>query len=442
MTQRTPFRFTFFRAFFGLLLLLAALGGAAQQQSRLYRLRFARNHTELSPAQQQLLAQLADTLQQAANYVVYVNGHADSDADSTYNQQLSLRRSLAVKDFLVGKGLREGAFRVRALGEEQPLVANTTPLQKAQNRRVELLVLFEQAPEEQTINVEETIAANNEPAAPGCTADTTVTLEGGYQLTLSTCDWTKNAPCLRVEKRFTYKFLTKENWLARHLGFRHYKKTVAYEPHYEFYVVSCTDSCFGKPVKLSIPQYQAPGLNTEAAFEQKRNASGGNAGLRFRKAKHGDSAYYVARIYCPGILHCGFDPRCTHPVTLVTRRGIEILSYSYKLRSRTSYFDSLVTATPAGARSLTDNYNHLFFEQLQLRYRGDTVTLRFLPVDAFPHGWRKIKTKASPFSERSYFLFIPYRKKNWCGHYYRYKLRPKVLRYYQHFDFGKLPVEQ
>jgi hypothetical protein len=417
-----------------LFLMLAPLVSYAQQQSVVHQVHFGRNKHELSAQNKQILGIIADTLSGKTNYIIYINGHADNDADSSYNQQLSLRRSLAVKEFLVERGIKESLLRVQALGEEQPLVANTTPMQKAKNRRVELVVLFQQEPRV------ERIEPKKETIVPGCNGDTTVTLEGGYKLVLSKCDWERNSLCLRVEKKLSYKFEIKENWLKKHIGFKNYKKVISYEPRYEFYVVSCIDSCFQEPVKLYISHYQAPGLKTGTRYSQKKNDKNGSSGLTFKKTKLGDSAYYVADIYCPGVLNCGTDNRCTHLVGLHARNKISILSYSYYVRGRSSYFDSLVEAKPLTPERLTDEYTHAFFHTLTVLYNGDTVTLHDIPIDVFAHGRRKIKTKGSE-DDKAYFMFIPFRKKYSCGHYKKYKIRAKDMENLRQFDLSDLEMK-
>jgi hypothetical protein len=334
---------------------------------------------------------------------------------------------------MVGRGIKDSLLKVQAMGEDQPLVANTTPLQKAKNRRVELVVLFQQAP--QVVHIE----PEKDTSAPGCNGDTTVTLEGGYKLVLSKCDWERNSTCLRIAKRLDYKFDIKENWLKRHIGFKNYMKVITYEPHYEFYVVSCTDSCFQDPIKLYISHYQAPGLKTGIKFSQKKNDKGGATGLTFKKTKLGDSAYYVADIYCPGRLKCGTDNRCAHLVNLYAKNDISILSYSYYVRDASSYFDSLVEAKPTTPEQLTDWYTHAFFHTLTFLYRGDTITLHDIPIEMFAHGRRKIKSKGSEF-DKAYFMFIPFRKKYRCGHYKKYKIRAKDIENLSRFKLSDLEM--
>ncbi|MFN8282774.1 MAG: OmpA family protein [Chitinophagales bacterium] len=415
-------------------LFLAPYISLSQQQSLIYQVRYDRNKYELSVLQRQILSTICDTLTGKTDYVIYINGHTDNDADSSYNQQLSLKRSLAVKDFFVGKGIEESIISVQAKGEEQPLVANSTPVEKAKNRRVEIIILFPQKPEEKVIEIQK------ETNTVTCSGDTTVVLKNGYILTMSICDWKENSQCLRVEKRLTYKFKIKENWLKKHIGFKNYKKTISYQPHYKFYIMSCSDSCFRNKIKLYIPHYNAPGLKIAEKYSQKKNNKNQSASLVFKKAKLADSAYYVADIYCPGTINCGTDNRCTHTVKLYAKRKISILSYSYYIRSQSSYFDSLVEAKPSSSKKLKDNYTHTYFHTLNILYNDDTITLKNIPIDVFAHGIRKIKTKGSKF-DKSYFLFIPYRKRYKCGHFKKYKLRPKDIENLIHFNILDLQME-
>jgi outer membrane protein OmpA-like peptidoglycan-associated protein len=122
-----------------------------QQKSQIYQVRFEKNKYELSNKNKQIISQITDTLIGKNNFLIYINGHSDSDSDSSYNQQLSLKRSYSVKNFLLDKGIDESLLIVQALGEEQPLFSNTTPLEKAKNRRVELIILYEQKPQEKIV---------------------------------------------------------------------------------------------------------------------------------------------------------------------------------------------------------------------------------------------------------------------------------------------------
>ncbi|MCX6209788.1 MAG: hypothetical protein NTZ59_09925, partial [Bacteroidetes bacterium] len=252
-------------------------------------------------------------------------------------------------------------------------------------------------------------------------------------------DYEKNKQCLRVKKEVSYKYHIKENWLKKHIGFKNYKKVISYEPHYKFSVVACLDSCFKRPVKFYIPQYDAVGLEVGARYSQKKNNKNGKATLIFSKTKIGDSAYYKAEVECLGTLNCGTDNRCTHIIKLVAKNNISILSYSYYARSHTSYFDSLIEVRPSNNKKITDIYTHMCFYRLNILCNGDTISLKDIPVDVFAHSWKKIKTPVLGEDGISYFMFIPFRKKYWCGHYKKYKIRQKDIENLRHFNLLELP---
>ncbi|WP_207632937.1 OmpA family protein [Foetidibacter luteolus] len=405
-----------------------------QNSSLIYQLRFERNKFEITQKNKQILSLICDTLSGKDNYLIYINGHTDSDADSSYNQQLSMKRSLSVKKFLVEKGIKESLLSLQAMGEEQPLVANTAPLEKAKNRRVEVLVVFQKKHDEKFIEVQKELIATRD------NEDTSVTLENGFKLILSKQDWNKNKNCLRVKKLLFYKFYVEENWLKKHIGFKNYRKIISYEPQYQFSVISCTDSCFENSLKLYIPYYEAIGLKNGIKYSQKRKSKQGSIKLSFGKAKFGDSIYYKADVYCPGTINCGTDNRCTHPITLYAKNDISILSYSYNLRSSSTYFDSLIEVKPINSKRITENYNNAFFHRLTFISNRDTIILKNIPVDVFAHGWKKIKTLGAEY-DMSYFMFIPFRKKYTCGHYKKYKIRKKDIENLKQFDLNDLEIE-
>ncbi len=68
-----------------------------------------------------------------------VEGHTDSDGDDAANLKLSEARAKVVMDKLIELGISKDRLTYKGLGESKPLVANDTPENKAQNRRVEFV---------------------------------------------------------------------------------------------------------------------------------------------------------------------------------------------------------------------------------------------------------------------------------------------------------------
>jgi OmpA-OmpF porin, OOP family len=73
--------------------------------------------------------------------VIIAVGHTDSRGSDSYNQKLSVRRSEAVKAYLVSKGIEKNRVYTEGKGEKQPVADNKTKEGMAKNRRVEIEVV-------------------------------------------------------------------------------------------------------------------------------------------------------------------------------------------------------------------------------------------------------------------------------------------------------------
>jgi len=73
--------------------------------------------------------------------VVEVAGHTDSDGDPAINASLSENRALAVRDYLISRGVAPSRITARGYGAAEPIGDNATAAGRAANRRVELRVL-------------------------------------------------------------------------------------------------------------------------------------------------------------------------------------------------------------------------------------------------------------------------------------------------------------
>ncbi len=97
---------------------------------------------------------LADLLEKVAVFkaypqmVVEIRGHTDAEGTDAYNENLSMRRALAVKNFFVQSGISPSRIQARGFGETHPLMDNSDDLGRAFNRRVEIYIirLGERAP--------------------------------------------------------------------------------------------------------------------------------------------------------------------------------------------------------------------------------------------------------------------------------------------------------
>ena len=69
-----------------------------------------------------------------------VIGHTDNVGSQSYNQELSVRRATAVRDYLVSEGVNASIIDVMGRGMSEPVASNDTDAGRAENRRVEVHV--------------------------------------------------------------------------------------------------------------------------------------------------------------------------------------------------------------------------------------------------------------------------------------------------------------
>jgi OOP family OmpA-OmpF porin len=99
------------------------------------------NKSVLKPEGKAKLDDLVDKVKGINLEVVIAVGHTDSVGADAYNQGLSVRRSEAVKAYLVSKGIERNRVYTEGKGEKQPVADNKTAEGRAKNRRVEIEVV-------------------------------------------------------------------------------------------------------------------------------------------------------------------------------------------------------------------------------------------------------------------------------------------------------------
>ena len=72
-----------------------------------------------------------------------LEGYTDSTGSPEYNQKLSEKRAEAVKERLVKRGIDPARIHTAGFGETKPIADNKTVKGRAENRRVEVLILSE-----------------------------------------------------------------------------------------------------------------------------------------------------------------------------------------------------------------------------------------------------------------------------------------------------------
>lgn len=105
-------------------------------------LRFGADEAAIPPAGMQVLDGLIEKIRSFDRMVfVEIQGHTDAAGAEIYNQVLGQKRAEAVRDYFHDKGIPLNLMQVISYGETRPIADNKTPEGRAQNRRVEILVL-------------------------------------------------------------------------------------------------------------------------------------------------------------------------------------------------------------------------------------------------------------------------------------------------------------
>jgi OmpA-OmpF porin, OOP family len=99
------------------------------------------NKSVVKPEGKAKLDDLAGKVKGINLEVVIGVGHTDSVGGDAYNQKLSVKRSEAVKAYLVSKGIEKNRIYTEGKGEKQPVADNKTSEGRAKNRRVEIEVV-------------------------------------------------------------------------------------------------------------------------------------------------------------------------------------------------------------------------------------------------------------------------------------------------------------
>lgn len=108
---------------------------------KLSRIYFEHDRTDFMPQAMIQLKQLLEFLNRYHEIKVEIRGHTDNVGSDSYNQNLSERRSAAVVNWLVLKGILRERLISSGFGSKEPISTNETSVGRSQNRRVEVKVI-------------------------------------------------------------------------------------------------------------------------------------------------------------------------------------------------------------------------------------------------------------------------------------------------------------
>jgi outer membrane protein OmpA-like peptidoglycan-associated protein len=88
------------------------------------------------------LTLLAETLVNNPDYRMTIESHTDNSGDPELIQAITDRRAYAVADKLASHGVAEGRIVAKGYGATTPVAPNTTPANRAKNRRLHVILQF------------------------------------------------------------------------------------------------------------------------------------------------------------------------------------------------------------------------------------------------------------------------------------------------------------
>jgi outer membrane protein OmpA-like peptidoglycan-associated protein len=102
---------------------------------------FESGQTELREEAMASLVEVVDLLQSEPDKNIRIEGHTDAVGDADTNLEISQKRADSVLKALVSLGVDGGRVTTQGMGEDFPIASNETDEGRAQNRRVDVILL-------------------------------------------------------------------------------------------------------------------------------------------------------------------------------------------------------------------------------------------------------------------------------------------------------------
>jgi len=119
----------------------AAAAPAARQPISFHAVNFDFDKSNLKPEAKVELDRAVKIMQDNPDVVLELQGNTDNVGTDAYNQALGKRRADAVFNYMKAKGINPDRLKEVSYGEGKPVATNTTDAGRAQNRRVDLVII-------------------------------------------------------------------------------------------------------------------------------------------------------------------------------------------------------------------------------------------------------------------------------------------------------------
>lgn len=102
---------------------------------------FAFDSAKVNPGAEAIADKIAGMMEQHPNLELAVVGYTDNTGDFKYNLGLSKKRADAIVNLLVQEGIARNRLAGVGVGPLNPIASNATEQGRAENRRVELVII-------------------------------------------------------------------------------------------------------------------------------------------------------------------------------------------------------------------------------------------------------------------------------------------------------------
>lgn len=116
-------------------------GAEGDGRFRFNNLNFASGSDVIDATSQVEVDNLAAILNAYTDVKVNIEGYTDSQGNADSNQALSQRRAEAVRTQLLSAGISDARITAQGFGAENPVADNETPEGRAENRRIEVVIV-------------------------------------------------------------------------------------------------------------------------------------------------------------------------------------------------------------------------------------------------------------------------------------------------------------
>jgi outer membrane protein OmpA-like peptidoglycan-associated protein len=132
---------------------------------------FGFNKADLSKKDKAQLDEIGQQIPNIKGYIVQIEGRTDSVGDATYNYELSQRRAAAVTQYLASKyNVPAHKVFIIGLGKDAPVEKNNTSQGRAENRRVDVRLMSNNA-EAQNAGSQQPPQTQQQQQTPAATAN-------------------------------------------------------------------------------------------------------------------------------------------------------------------------------------------------------------------------------------------------------------------------------